>query len=250
MDKRGLSYQRSALIFLSITAIVWVLQIIMATSFVKMVLANATPAVAVGLIVYTAEFLIVKIYLGDAKSLLWIPFKLNKVISGMVAFLAVFISASLCVRTFDQHRVYLDSPEFFKYLLIFLLNLVPSAMTEEWLFRFFPTVLVAHKSKMASILFYVSITVLFMLMHLPKYFFQGNVGGLLQVFMAGVGFLTIYHLTQNLPFVILIHAFTNNPWFVYESSSNWLFLYAAIILVSLTWGMFTYLSTNRPKESF
>lgn len=252
MKIEGLTDLISTKIFLSVTAIAYSVQIITAIDFAKFALANRTTAVIVGLIVYVVEILIVKRYLGNCKELLWMPFKMSKVVAGVLAFLFVFGLTSLCVQQLDQHKVFPGYHDLFTYLLIFLLNLVPSAMTEEWLFRFFPTVIVSRKNTLYSVVFYVGITFLFMLMHLPEYYFQGNVVGLQQVFISGIAFFIMYQATQNLPFVVLIHAFTNNSWFIYNSSSNWVFLYVAITGVSLVWGLFNFMQvspSNHPPSS-
>jgi membrane protease YdiL (CAAX protease family) len=234
------SNQTSTRIYLIITIFVYCVQIITAMDFAKIALAGRETAVIAGLLVYTIEILIVRSYLGNYKHLLGIPFRIGKIVPGVFVFLLVFGLTSLCVQQFDQHKVFSGFDDLLTYVLIFILNLVPGAMTEEWLFRFFPSVIVLQKSTLYSVIFYMGMSILFMLIHLPKYFLHGNVVGLYPVFVAGIAFFIIYQATQNLPFVILIHAFTNNTWFIYDSSSNWLYLYVAITVASLAWGLFNF----------
>jgi len=245
MKRIGIRYSASVMIFFSILALAYAVQMITAFEIVKSALANKATAIVAGLFIYAAEILIVKKLLGSKKMLLWMPFGMNKIRSGILAFLLVVCLCTIFVRQFDPQKVFSGYDDLFTYLLVFLLNLVPSAMTEEWLFRFFPAVLVSQKSRLYAVLFYVGITFLFMLLHLPRHYMQGNMIGLQQVFISGIAFLIIYQLTQNLAFVVLVHAFTNTAWFIYDSSSNWPYLYVAIAVVSLSWGFAAWVIKTR-----
>lgn len=236
-------------IVVRIIALAYSVQIIAGTEVLGLFLSNPINAVISGLLVCTTEILIIRKALGNQHELLWIPLGARSMWQGLLAFLFVFTCTTVCVNTFDQHKILAGVEDLPMYLFVFFLNLVPNALTEEWIFRFFPTVITQRDSMLRAVLFYGGVTILFMLIHLPKFYIDGHFGDLGQVFTAGIAFFVIYLATRNLLFVALIHAFTNKAWFIHDSSANWLFLYASIAVVSLCWGIGNFLLKRQLREA-
>lgn len=235
-------------IVIRIIALAYSVQIIAGTEKLGLFLSNPINAVISGLVICITEILIIRKVLGDQHELLWKPLGGSSIWQGLLAFLFVLTINTLCVDTFDQHKTLAGVEDLPMYLLVFFLNLVPNALTEEWIFRFFPMVITRRDSMLRAVLLYGGVTILFMLMHLPKFYIDGHLGDLGQVFTSGIAFFVIYLLTRNLLFVALIHAFTNKAWFIYDSSANWLFLYVSIAVVSLCWGVGNYRQPARTRD--
>jgi|GEM_PF-6810259 len=224
-------------IVIRIIALAYCVQIISNSEWLGLFLANSSNVIISGLVVCIAEIFIIRKFLGNQYKLLWSPFGAKRIWHALLAFLLILMLTTLSVKKLDQHKVLEGLEGLPVYLLAFFLNLVPNALTEEWIFRFFPTVITKNNSVFRTVLFYGGVTIVFMLIHLPKFYINGHLDDLGKVFTAGVTFFVIYLVTRNLPFVVLVHAFTNKAWFVYDSSSNWLFLYSSIALVSICWGI-------------
>lgn len=244
-----MGYKTYLRIIIRIIALVYSVQLISGTEWMGSFISNPITAAIAGLIVCVAEILIIKNFLGDQSGLLQAPFGGKKILHALLAFLLVFTFTALCVENLDQHKKLTGTEDLPVYLLIFFINLLPNALTEEWIFRFFPTVIAKYKSTVNAVLFYVCVTIIFMLTHLPKFYINGHIADLGNVFTAGIAFFVIYLLTRNLPFVALIHAFTNMAWFAHSSSSNWLFLYVSVVVVSLFWGMGNFLLRRQMHET-
>lgn len=244
-----MGYKTYLRIIIRIIALAYSVQLITSTEWMGSFLSNPINAAIAGLIVCVAEILIIKKILGDQSRLLQTPFGAKKILHALLAFLLILTLTALCVENLDQHKMFMGMEDLPVYLLIFFINLLPNALTEEWIFRFFPTVIVQYNSTVNAVLFFGGVTIMFMLIHLPKFYINGHIADLGNVFTAGVAFFVIYLLTRNLPFVALVHAFTNKAWFVHSSSSNWLFLYVSVAVVSLSWGMGNFLLRRQVHET-
>lgn len=232
-------------ILIRIIALAYTVQIISNTEWLGLLLTNSGNVIISGLVFCIAEILIIRKFLGNQYKLLWSPFGARRIWHALLAFLLVLVITTLSVEKLDQHKILEGMEDLPVYLLAFFLNLVPNALIEEWIFRFFPTVINKNNTKLRTVLFYGGVTVVFMLLHLPKFYINGHFDDLDKVFAAGIAFFVIYLVTRNLPFVVLVHAFTNKAWFVYDSSSNWLFLYSSIALVSICWGICNFFLLKR-----
>ena len=118
MKRIGIRYSASVMIFFSILALAYAVQMITAFEIVKSALANKATAIVAGLFIYAAEILIVKKLLGSKKMLLWMPFEMNKIMSGILAFLLVVGLCTIFVQQFDLQKVFSGYDDLFTYLLV------------------------------------------------------------------------------------------------------------------------------------
>ncbi|HEV7349213.1 type II CAAX prenyl endopeptidase Rce1 family protein [Telluribacter sp.] len=135
-----------------------------------------------------------------------------------------------------------------RFLSVFLLNSLPGALIEEFLFRYLPVRYAESRSlsKPRAWLLYLGVLVLFVLVHIPAYLLRDQVplSSLWSPFTMGIAFFFVYYTTRSVPFTALFHAFTNNPWFIYgprESTD-----YSIVILVSIAW----YIVRSRQKTDY
>lgn len=218
-----------------IAGIAYAVQFASQNAAVASALGHAVTAAIAGIGILIAEVLLIKSQLGAKAGMLWAPATLQKVGQALAGFGLVLAVTTMLVRHFEPNAVVGSYDDLPRYLFIFLINTLPNAWIEEWVFRFCPRLLSRGSSLTRPLLIYLGATVIFTLMHLPKFYFDGHLAGLSQVFVAGIIFFIIYFATGNLLFVALVHAFTNRAWFVHDATSNWFSLYISITAVTLLW---------------
>lgn len=232
-------------ILLRIAAIAYAVQFASQNPAVALALGHAVTGAFVGMCILIAEVLLIKSQLGAKASLLWAPVTLQKVWKALVGFGLVLALTTMLVRRFEPDAVFGSYDDLPRYLFIFLINSLPNAWIEEWVFRFCPGLLGRGGGLARSILIYLGATVIFTLLHLPKFYFDGHFYELSDVFVAGMVFFVIYFATGNLLFVALVHAFTNRAWFVHDATANWFALYTSIAAVTILWAAFRGIRQRR-----
>ncbi|WP_165933450.1 CPBP family glutamic-type intramembrane protease [Arundinibacter roseus] len=126
---------------------------------------------------------------------------------------------------------------FWRFFTTFLLNSIPGALIEEFLFRYLP-VRYAHMmqlSRTKTLLLFMAVVVFFTITHIPAYLWQYKytLWSLWNPFTMGIAFFFVYYATRNLAFTTLFHAFHNNSWYLFGHAEHK--DYSFIILVSIFW---------------
>jgi len=205
----------------------------------KMYLLAPSRRILIGLCLYGFQFFMTANLLKTEKSWLTLPFKGKFIIQGIFAFAIVIILSIILVSFLDEDSQFKsDQGQWGSFLMIFVLNSLPGALMEEWLFRYFPVRFVQSESlKLPANVIYISILLLFTLIHIPAYLFQydSNLSSLGNIFVSGIFLFLIFILTRNVIFTALFHAFGNNPKFIINSDVNWQYFYASVFLVTLAY---------------
>ncbi|TDE14675.1 CPBP family glutamic-type intramembrane protease [Dyadobacter psychrotolerans] len=205
-----------------------------------------------GLCLYGFQFAMTWYLLKDQRNWLTFPFKAKFLIKGAIAFLIALSLTAVFVSMLDDRMETSDNTDqWLVFFQIFLLNSLPGALMEEWLFRCFPFRLAhTHSLKMPSNIFFLLMLLLFTLIHIPAYLFQYDAGlsSLGNIFVSGIFLFLIYFMTRNVVYTALFHAFCNNPKFVTESTLNWQYFYASIFLVTIAWPLIENQVAKRRME--
>ncbi|GAB3023841.1 hypothetical protein GCM10027185_23150 [Spirosoma pulveris] len=194
-----------------------------------------------GLAVYGAQVSVTYYLLGKQKSWLSAPFQGNAIWQSLGALLVVQILIStLLTNLSSQVQAVNLTQRLSSFLPLFIVNTLPGALLEEWLFRYLPFRFGKQSpGHYRSILICLGAVLLFTVIHIPAYLFQYGLAltDLSRVFTMGLFFLAIYILTRSIIFTSLVHGLTNNPLVLVESPHYWLYFYASVVIVSLSWGL-------------
>jgi len=138
---------------------------------------------------------------------------------------------------------------FIRFLPIFLLNSIPGALIEEYLFRFLPVRFVESQglSRWRTMALFLGVLIFFTAIHIPAYLWQYHnpLWSLWSPFTMGGAYLFVYYATRNLAFTTLFHAFYNNQWMLYGPSG--INDYSLVIVVSMVW--FLWRTTRKNASS-
>ena len=192
-----------------------------------------------GICLYLFQFVLTWYLLKEQRYWLTEPFKGNIFLKGFTAFAGALLLTALFVHFLDPDRLFsIQDNNWQLYIQVFLLNSLPGALMEEWLFRYFPFRLALSQSlRLPSNVFFLLMLLLFTLIHIPSFIFQYDAGlsSLGNIFVSGIFLFLIYFMTRNVVFTALFHAFCNNPQFLTESALNWQYFYASVFLITLLW---------------
>jgi membrane protease YdiL (CAAX protease family) len=207
----------------------------------KSILSQRPVALLAGLVVYCAQVGITYYILDKQRSWLSAPFRGKAIWHGLGALLALQLLIILLLTSLSSQAQAVDfTQQLASFLPVFLLNTLPGALIEEWLFRYLPFRFGNQSTgRYRSILVCLGTLILFTVIHIPAYLLQYNLAltELNRVFIMGLFFLAIYLLTRNVIFTALIHGLTNNPLVLVESPHYWLYFYSSVVTVSLLWGL-------------
>lgn len=207
-------------------------------------------AILIGIALYFVQLLITRWVLGNLKGWLVQPFSGKSIRQAIGAMIGVELLTTGLIVTLTAHsKISLLESYWPNFLVIFLLNSLPGALCEEWLFRCLPLWFVRQsKPGYRAIWPCIGSVVVFTLIHTPAYLIQHEraFSDLSQVFVMGLFFLLVYLLTQNLFFTALFHGLTNKPVFLVESPYGWLYFYVSILLVSSGWAFQNWRHRRRP----
>jgi membrane protease YdiL (CAAX protease family) len=212
----------------------------------KILLDQRQAAILTGLAFYTIQ--LIAIYLLLEKQKLWLtqPFQGKRVLQALGAMVVVQgLTVCLIAGLTTHTQVASLSNRVISFLPVFVLNSLPGALVEEWLFRYLPFRFGQQsKKRYQSILFCLGALALFTFIHIPAYLLQYELGltELGRVFMMGLFFLIIYLLTQSLGFTALFHGLTNNSLCLIESPYYWLYFYVSVLVVSIFWAVLNWRS--------
>ncbi|PRY42987.1 CAAX prenyl protease-like protein [Spirosoma oryzae] len=208
---------------------------------VKNLLTQRQAGILIGLVFYAIQFAVTYRLSGSQKTWLIQPFQTKYVVSALAAIVvAQGITICLIVGLTTYHQTDSVSSQITSFLLVFVLNSLPGALLEEWLFRYLPFRLGQQATKRYQpVLYCLGALVLFTLLHIPAYLLQYNLGlvELGKVFMMGILFMVVYLLTRNLVFTAFFHGLTNKPLYVVESPYYWLYFYISVLVVSMCWAV-------------
>jgi hypothetical protein len=206
--------------------------------------AQPQNALPIGLAIYATQAVITYFLLGAQKPWLTAPFKGKFIIQGLGSMILVYGLTIGLISIFATHNQPVDLPgKVLSFLPVFILNSLPGALIEEWLFRYLPFRFGQQwPTRYRSIIFCIGVLLLSTLLHIPAYIFQYEVDltELSNVFVHGLFFLTVYLLTQNLVFTALFHGLTNKSLLLVESPSYWLYFYSITLLVSVVWAVINW----------
>lgn len=215
-------------------------------------LATQQPiAFFMGAALYLTQLLTTRWLLANQTSWLIRPLKGKTILQALGAMLIVELLTSAFIIMLTAHWQVLDlTNRWPRFLAVFILNSLPGALCEEWLFRYLP-LRFSRQSKPGyqTVVLCIGALVLFTLIHAPAYLLQydHDLSELGQVFTMGLFFLTVYLLTRNLFFTALFHGLTNTPLVLVESTYYWLYFYASILVVSSIWALRNW--HNRPTTA-
>ncbi|MEO6686569.1 MAG: CPBP family intramembrane glutamic endopeptidase [Dyadobacter sp.] len=224
------------------------ISLIFITEWAQNILIHWPQAIVLGIIIFAFQSLIlaglIKPYFKDISvSRL---FSRKQLLVGLVAGFAVWILTQIWVHYATGLSIdYLTSSRVRKYLFIFLLNSVPAALIEEFIFRFLPVYYAEKKgiSRQQLIILAVGVALIFSLSHVSAYIFRDHTpfselaSPLISAFFYGMAYFFVYFVTDNIYFTTLIHAFSNNQLYLVSSPYNDSFYFYTLIFITLVWFM-------------
>lgn len=233
--------------------IVMFLNMMLAIPDFKSVILGPDVKIVMALGVYGLQLLVTYYILNENVSWLTEPLRWRMLLQGFIAFLIVMGLSTFMAKTLDPAHKVGDRHEIFgNFMTIFVLNSIPGALMEEWLFRYLPARFARiNLSKITAVLLFIAIIIVFTLVHLPAYLFQYglSIESLNSVFFFGIIFFVIYFLTGNLIFTVLFHAFYNNSFFFYESAHNHFYYYISSLIVVGIWSGINYFTRSKSDSS-
>jgi membrane protease YdiL (CAAX protease family) len=211
---------------------------------VKSLLNQGITVILIGLALYTVQLITTYLLLERQKLWLAWPFQGKRVLQALRATVIVqIVTVCLITGLTNYTQVTPVSNQVLSFLPVFILNSLPGALMEEWLFRYLPFRFGQQFGKRYQpILLCLGVLALFALIHIPAYLLQYEIGlaELGQVFMMGVFFLIVYILTQNLFFTALFHGLTNRPLYFVESPYYQICFYVSVLVVSVVWAVLNW----------
>ncbi|MBE9466442.1 type II CAAX prenyl endopeptidase Rce1 family protein [Dyadobacter subterraneus] len=224
------------------------ISLIFITEWAQNILKNWPQAIVLGIIIFTFQAIIlagfVKPYFNEISfSTL---FDGKKLLVALFMGFVVWTLAQIWVHYATGIPIhYPSSPRVKKYLFIFLLNSIPAALIEEFIFRFLPVQYAEKKEipRQQLIGLAIGVAVVFSLSHVSAYVFRdhtdvsGLASPLISAFFYGMAYFFVYVVTDNIYFTTLIHAFSNNQLYLVNSPYNDSFYFYTLIFVTLVWFM-------------
>jgi membrane protease YdiL (CAAX protease family) len=224
------------------------ISLIFITEWAQKVLGNWQQAIVSGIFIFSIESLILALLLKPY----YHEFSLSDLFNRKKLITAIIIG--LTVWTLAQVWIYYgtgipvrfpSSARVTKYFAIFLMNSIPAAMIEEFIFRFLPIHYAEQKGipRQQLIGLAIGVAVIFSLSHVSAYIFRDHTDlsllapPLISAFFYGMAYFFVYVITDNIYFTTLIHAFSNNQLYLVNSPYNDSFYFYTLIFVTLIWFM-------------
>ncbi|GHB51621.1 CPBP family glutamic-type intramembrane protease [Persicitalea jodogahamensis] len=213
--------------------------------------ANKWPLIGLGLMVYSVQAMLIYFLVKKYADLHWllIPFKAKDWLWGLAIGVLVWLGANifLALRLPGDIQRLISTRGFERFLPIFLLNSLPGALIEEYLFRYLPVRLAESRrlTRERTLLLFLAVLVFFTATHIPAYLWQYNnpLWSLWSPFTMGAAYFFVYYATRNLAFVTLFHAFYNNSWMLVGRSE--IRDYSLVIVASIIWFFWRTSRRNR-----
>lgn len=194
-----------------------------------------------GLVVYTIQISLIIFLIRRFASTRWLrmPFGFKSVRMGIIVGLVLWLMASAYL--YFQNPVAANqlnsTHSFTRFITTFLLNSIPGALIEEYLFRYLP-VRFAESQRLSgrrTIQLFLLVLTFFTATHIPAYLWQYHLPlqALWSPLTMGAAFFFVYYATRNLVFTALFHAFTNNAWVIFGPAT--FKDYSLVIVVSIIW---------------
>jgi len=214
---------------------------------------NKWPLIGLGLMVYSAQVLLIYYLVKKYAGLRWLrqPFNASSWLRGLGIGVLVWLGANaFLVWRLPEGLGQIGSARGFdRFLSIFLFNSLPGALIEEYLFRHLPVRFSESRrlSRGRTLLLFVAVLLFFTATHIPAYLWQYNntLWSLWSPFTMGVAYFFVYYATRNLAFTTLFHAFHNNVWMLVGPSE--IRDYSLVIVVSIIW--FFWRNSRRDRLS-
>ncbi len=213
--------------------------------------ANKWPLIGLGLMVYSIQAVLIYFLVKKYADRRWLrqPFKVQDWLRGPAIGLLVWLVANafLILRLPGEFQRIVSTNGFGRFLPIFLLNSLPGALIEEYLFRYLPVRLAEslRLSRQRTLLLFLAVLVFFTATHIPAYLWQYHnpLWSLWSPFTMGAAYFFVYYATRNLAFVTLFHAFYNNSWMLVGRSE--IRDYSLVIVASIVWFFWRTSRRNR-----
>lgn len=224
------------------------ISLIFITEWAQNILRNWPQAIVLGIIVFVFQSIIlaglVKPYFTEisGRNL----FDRKKFLVALIMGFVVWTFAQIWIHYATGLPIDLPSSRRVrKYLFIFLLNSIPAALIEEFIFRFLPVQYAGKKGipRQQLIGLAIGVAIIFSLSHVSAYVFRDHtdvsalVSPLISAFFYGMAYFFVYVVTDNIYFTTLIHAFSNNQLYLVNSPYNDSFYFYTLIFVTLVWFM-------------
>lgn len=224
------------------------ISLIFITEWAQNILRNWPQAIVLGIIVFAFQSLVLAGLLEPYfKEILFRTlFNWKKLLVGLFMGFLVWTLAQIWVHYTTGLPVdFPSSSRVRKYLFIFLLNSIPAALIEEFIFRFLPVHYAEKKGipRQQLIGLAVGVAIIFSLSHISAYVFRDHTdfsaltSPLISAFFYGMAYFFVYVVTDNIYFTTLIHAFSNNQLYLVNSPYNDSFYFYTLIFVTLVWFM-------------
>ena len=222
------------------------ISLIFITEWVQNILVHWQRATLLGIVIFSIELLILKRFLRPYSGDLSLSdlFAWKKLAVAIVMGLTIWILAQLWIYYGTGIRPHYPSTQrVTKYAAIFLLNALPAALIEEFIFRFLPMHYAEQKDlpRQQLVGLAVGIAIIFSLSHVSAYIFRDHTEflapPLISAFFYGMAYFFVYAVTENIYFTTLIHAFSNNQLYLVNSPDNDSFYFYTLIFVTLIWFM-------------
>ena len=105
----------------------------------KVYLLNSSRRIVTGICLYAFQFIMTRYLLKQEVSWLIDPFKSKAILRGIIAFTTVILLTIAFVTILDTNSFVANNQDnWVSFFSLFLLNSLPGALMEEWLFRYFP----------------------------------------------------------------------------------------------------------------
>ena len=220
--------------------------LIFITDWVQKVFTNWQQAILLGLLIILIECLLLyRLLKPFGKEIFYRnSFSFRKLLSAvLMGFLVWTLLQTWIYYSFGTAIEFPNQARLIKYSVIFLFNIFPNAMIEEFIFRFLP-VHYAEKeafSKQKLTGLGILASVVFSLSHVSVYLLRDHSAWpdmpavLLSAFFYGTVYFFIYILTGNIFFTAFIHAFGNSHLLLIDTQGFEAFYFYTFIFVTLLW---------------
>jgi len=214
---------------------------------------NKWPLIGLGLLVYSAQTMLVYYLVKKYAGLRWLrqPFNAPSWLRGLgIGVLVWLVANAFLVWRLPEGLGQIGSArDFDRFLSVFLFNSLPGALIEEYLFRYLPVRFAESRrlSRGRMLLLFMAVLLFFTATHIPAYLWQYNntLWSLWSPFTMGAAYFFVYYATRNLAFTTLFHAFHNNVWMLVGPSE--IRDYSLVIVVSILW--FFWRTSRRERLS-
>lgn len=203
--------------------------------------ADKWPFIGLGLMIYSVQAMLIYFLVKKYADLRWLiqAFKAQDWLRGLTIGLLVWGAANLflALRLPEGFQRLGSTRGFERFLPIFILNSMPGALIEEYLFRYLPVRFAENRrlSRERTLLLFMAVLVFFTATHIPAYLwqYQNPLSSLWGPFTMGAAYFFVYYATRNLAFATLFHAFSNNSWMLVGRSE--IKDYSLVIVASILW---------------